>query len=262
MIRLAGARTAVGFLTRIPVGAATGSPTTAVAWFPAVGTGIGMAQGLVLMGAGGLTTPLLAAALAVTASTLITGAFHLDGLADVADAFGGGWTRQQRLEILKDSRLGTYGTAAVVLVLLIECAALSAIIDEPSGRWWWPVTATVAAHTWSRAVTVAVMRMAPLAGDGLGAGYAAGLSWTAVAVAAATGVVALLPAVIALDSTMDGNLLRSGAVLLASVLTSLLAAGLVVRLAMIKIGGITGDVLGTVQQVTALTVLCGLATVT
>jgi adenosylcobinamide-GDP ribazoletransferase len=250
----------VGFLTRVPVGVTTGSPAAAVGWFPAVGAGIGLTQGLLLAGAGDVTTPLLAAALAVAASTLVTGAFHLDGIADVADAFGGGWTQQQRLEILKDSRLGTYGTATVSLVLLIETAALSAIIDSSPPPWWWPVTATVAAHTWSRAVAVATMRIAPLAGDGLGAGYAAGLSWPPVVAATLTGVIALIPPVVATDPGADVTRAEVVAVVLATALASSGAAAAVVRLAVTKIGGVTGDVLGAVQQVAALTTLCGLAT--
>ncbi len=261
MTRLAGARTAVGFLTRVPVGATTGSPAAAVGWFPTVGAGIGLTQGLLLVGAGDVTTPLLAAALAVAASTLITGAFHLDGIADVADAFGGGWTREQRLEILKDSRLGTYGTATVALVLLIETAALSAIVDNSLPPWWWPVTATVAAHTWSRAVAVATMRMAPPAGDGLGSDYAAGLSWPAVVAAMVTGVIALVPSAVAIDSGADVTGAEVAVVVLAIALASSAAAAAVIRLAVTKIGGVTGDVLGAVQQVAALTTLCGLATV-
>lgn len=257
--RLAGARGAVGFLTRLPVGDA-GSPVMAVPWFPTVGAGIGLAQGLVLVGLGQLTSPLLAAALAVAISTLITGAFHLDGIADVADAFGGGWTREQRIEILKDSRLGTYGTATVVLVLLIETAALSVIVDQPSGRWWWPAAATIAAHTWSRAVAVVVMRAAPQAGDGLGADYAAGLSWSTVFAAASTGTVALIPPMLAVNSASGGKLFGAGTAVLGSALASSLAAVAVVRLAVVKIGGITGDVLGAVQQVVALSLVCGLAT--
>ncbi|MDH5521955.1 MAG: adenosylcobinamide-GDP ribazoletransferase, partial [Acidimicrobiia bacterium] len=91
---LAGLRTAAGFLTRVPMGETEGVLARAVGWFPTVGAMVGLAQGLVLVGAGRFVDPLLAAALSVAASTLITGAFHLDGIADVADAFGGGWTRE------------------------------------------------------------------------------------------------------------------------------------------------------------------------
>lgn len=250
---VAGLRTAVGFLTRIPMGKTEGVLARAVGWFPTVGAMIGLAQGLVLVAAGRLVDPLLAAALSVAVSTLITGAFHLDGIADVADAFGGGWTREQRLAILKDSRLGTYGTATVVIVLVIEMVALATIVERPALE---AVVAVVAVHAVSRAAAVVTMRVArPATVDGLAATYVAEAG----------------PAALVLASTVAGAILVGHALLIgggivvvavtvaAVVLAVALTTAAMITLANRKIDGITGDVLGSVQQLGALATLVVLA---
>ena len=86
----------------------------------------------------GVFSLLVAASLTVAFGLLVTGAFHHDGLADIADAFGGGWTVEQRFEILRDSRLGTYGTSALTMALLVEVASLSSLgvlADNTPGVW-------------------------------------------------------------------------------------------------------------------------------
>ncbi len=245
----AGLRTAVGFLTRVPVGETEGVLARAVGWFPAVGATIGLVQGLVLVAAVHVVDPLLAAGLSVAVSTLITGAFHLDGIADVADAFGGGWTREQRLTILKDSRLGTYGTATVVIVLLVEVAALASIAERSSVE---VLLTVMAAHAVSRAAAVVTMRVArPATVDGLAAAYVAeaGVSALALALSVAGGVL------LGLALSMDDGPATAMLTMTAVVVAVAAATAAVIRLAYRKIGGITGDVLGTVQQVSALAVL-------
>ena len=123
-------RASVVFLTRIPVGLGPkGSPPfhKVVAWFPITGALIGCAVGFAYFGLSQLLPSALSAAIAIAFGVAVTGAFHLDGLADSADAFAGGSTVERRLEILKDSRLGTYGTSALALALLIEMAALGSL---------------------------------------------------------------------------------------------------------------------------------------
>lgn len=237
-------RTAIGFLTRIPIG--TGSKPvsmgSAAPWFPLVGVLIGLVQGAVLLAVAQVLPPLPSAVVAVAAGALITGAFHHDGLADMADAFGGGWTVEQRMVILKDSRLGTYGTSALILSFATEIAVLASL-SAPRG-----FAALVAAHGLSRAIAVAVMHRAPLAGDGMGAAYAAELGTSGAAVAVLFGVIVAAVA-------FAGTWLAIPAVVLAA-----LSAVAVVILAVRKIGGVTGDVLGAVQQVAALSVLLVAAT--
>ncbi len=250
----AGLRTAVGFLTRIPMGETEGVLARAVGWFPIVGALIGAAQGVVLVAAAGVVDPLLAAALSVAASTLVTGAFHLDGIADVADAFGGGWTREQRLAILKDSRLGTYGTATVVLVLLIETAALASIAD--GHRAAVVVATVVCAHSLSRTAAVVTMLVAPTASaDGLGAAYVAQVGAPALVAALAVGGLTLGGLVVLAADETSAVLLMPAAMIVAVAV----AAAIMITLARHKIGGISGDVLGAVQQLCALATLVAVA---
>lgn len=130
--RLRGFRAAFVFLTRIPVG---GFPYRdddfrwATAYFPAVGLVLGALLGLL---AAALLAPLgalVTALLVLTASMLLTGGFHEDGLADTADALGGAFDRERVLEILKDSRVGTYGAAAVTLSIALRAALLARLED-------------------------------------------------------------------------------------------------------------------------------------
>ncbi len=233
-----GLRTAIGFLTRVPITTPDEVVLARAApWFPFVGLLIGLAQGLILLGLRTVIPPLPAAVLTVAAATMITGAFHHDGLADMADAFGGGWDVEQRMAILKDSRLGTYGTTALVLALATEISAL-AVLDPEAG-----LRAVVAAHCLSRAIAVIVMVRAPLAGDGLGAAYAADLRPGPAALAACFGLVVTVVA------------FAGGWLAIPAVVAAIVAAAAVVGLARAKIGGVTGDVLGAVQQVSALAVL-------
>ena len=125
--------TAVQFLTRIPVpGAMSGTMETyksalhaSVVFFPLVGVLIGLCTATIYCTSVFFWTPLVAAILAVAAETWLTGAFHEDALADATDALGGGWTREQVLEILKDSRHGTYGVVALVLGVSLRIALIS-----------------------------------------------------------------------------------------------------------------------------------------
>ena len=237
-------RDAASFLTRVPLhrtataGEAVIAPdmSAAVPWFAAVGLLLGLIQGGVYVGLSEIATPTVAAAVSAALLGQITGAFHHDGLADMADAFGGGWTQEQRLEILKDSRLGTYGVTALIFVIMVEIAALSAL----SG--WLAVAATAAAHTISRATASFMMIIAKPARDsGLGVDYLNGLSRPAVigvSLVAAAGAVAVF-----------------GIIALPVIFGAYGAGALIVRLAIAKIGGISGDVLGAIQQIAKIAVL-------
>jgi adenosylcobinamide-GDP ribazoletransferase len=235
---------AVQFLTRVPVRTST-APTlgATVPWFPVVGGLIGASIGALVAVLAEWVPMSVAAAAGVLIGVLLTGAFHEDGLADVADAFAGGWTREERLRILTDPLHGSYGVAALTgsIVLRVVCvAALS------------PATAfagLVAAHSLGRAAAVGTMAGAPAAKpEGLGADSTRTLRAgpAAAGVAAGTGIAALacgwwaipLVAVVALGAVAT--------------------AALAVR----KIGGVNGDVLGAIEQVgemLVLVVITGLA---
>jgi adenosylcobinamide-GDP ribazoletransferase len=167
-----------------------------------------------------------------------TGALHEDGLADVADGFGGGRTREDKLRIMRDSRIGSYGALALVLALLARAGALVALAD-PSDV----LAALVAAGAVSRAALPAVMAISPQArADGLAA--AAGRPHPLRAAAAA--LVAALLAILLLGQAAPAALLAGAGGALA-----------VALLARRQIGGYTGDVLGAAQQLGEIGVLLG-----
>src|SRR5262249_8153233 len=146
---LADLQVALGFLTRLPVGA-VGSLGNAAWTFPLVGLIVGVLAALVFAIARGLSLPHeIAAILAVATAIALTGALHEDGLADTADGFGGGVERWQRLAIMRDSRIGSYGVIALVMSVLIRVEALAALPGP--GR---VAAALIAAHALSRAALV------------------------------------------------------------------------------------------------------------
>ncbi len=223
---------AVQFLTRIPIRLSVGvEHARVVPWFGIVGVLIGAAVGGTAAGLAQLVPTAVAAACAVVVGLLITGAFHEDGLADIADAFGGGSTVERRLEILKDSRHGTYGVAALSSSMVIRVVG-AASIAAPSAA----VAAFVAAHGLGRVSAVAAMKAAPPATEsGLGAGAASSMR-------PASTVVGLVGAVAAVAVVCGWwTLPFLGAAVVGTTGTVVLA----VR----KIGGLAGDVLGAVEQV-------------
>ena len=212
--------------------------------FPIVGLVVGAAGGGICAGALALALPpLLAAILGVAAMVLLTGALHEDGLADVADGFGGAFEREDKLKIMRDSLIGTFGVVALVLVLAGRLAAIAAM-QAPLATF----LAIVAAAVLSRAAMVWLMALMPQAREsGLGAeagrpgALTAGI---ATVIAAALAVAALGP--------------LGGA--LASVVVAAVA-GLFAGLAMRQIGGSTGDVFGATQQLTEVAALIAAAVI-
>jgi len=227
-----GLLAALQFLTRVPIRLRKEpSLSRTVAWFPLAGALIGAAVGGVAAGTWQLTPPLVAAAVAVTVGLLITGAFHEDGLGDVADAFGGGWTVERRLEILKDSRHGTYGVAAICASIVVRIVSLGSL-PGPAVMF----AAAVAAHTMGRVAAVGLagtMRLATH--SGLGADYGRSTSPARALVGTMSGVAVTAAAV----GWWAGPL----------VIGTLVAAAATGQLARRKIGGISGDVLGAAEQV-------------
>ena len=229
---------AVQFLTRIPVRTSVAVEHHRVLpWFPAVGAVIGLVVGSVAAATAELTSPLVAAGVAVAVGLLITGAFHEDGLADIADAFGGGWTVERRLEILKDSRHGTYGVAALCTSIVVRVAAAASIPGGPA-----LIASFVAAHTLGRSAAVVAMRTAPPATQS-GLGVSAATSMRVVPTT--IGLVGGLAVVVAVGGWWAGPFVIAMAVGLAAT----------VALAVRKIGGLAGDVLGAVEQVVECLVL-------
>lgn len=239
---------ALGLLTRLPLpypayDATSTRPAAHAAWaYPLAGLVIAVIAALIGGIAQGLGLPPMAQAVIVLLALIVTtGAMHEDGLADCADGFWGGWTRERRLEIMKDSQIGSYGVIALVLSLLLRWAAISLVIEQ--GVLW---PALIGAAVLSRGAMVAVMYQLPLARKGGLSGQTGRPSGTATMAAGALGLVAAL-------------CLPGVSLLWVLVTTVLILLGLG-WLAKSKIGGQTGDVLGATQQMTEIGVwLCLIA---
>jgi adenosylcobinamide-GDP ribazoletransferase len=235
-------RMAASFVTILPVASSKPAGDGAIAratWaLPVAGLLVGLAGAFAYKVAirVGLT-PDLAALLAVATTVLITGALHEDGLADTADGLGGGRTRERKLEIMRDSRIGTYGVCALILSFGLRWSALAAIANP------FAVTlALCAAHTAARAGVPAFMSLVPPARpDGLSASAGAPPG-RSVAIAFAVGTLVLVLA------------LGPGKALAGLILVSL-AGLLLARLAVRQIGGQTGDILGAFEQASEILIL-------
>lgn len=222
---------------------------------PLVGLVLGAVLSLVLVGVDRSTAgpPLLAAALVVAGLALLTRGLHLDGLADLADGLGSYRSPEQARAVMKQPDVGALGLAAVVLVLSVQIAALAACASAGRG-----VSALVVAVVTARvAVTAACSRGVPAAASGgLGAAVAGtvpGGVALLLAGAVAVGAVGLLSV-----ETTDGagELVLRGVV---AVAIGMLLADVVRRHAVRRLGGITGDVLGALVEVTTATVLVVMA---
>ena len=184
----------------------------------------------------------LSAALALAATMLVTGCLHEDGLSDTADGFGGGSTREKKLEIMRDSRIGAYGASALIISALLRWSALSDLASPV-----YVFCGLVAAHAASRALLPAFMHVLPPArADGLAAGAGTVSSGT-VFTGLAIGLVALL------------------AIGLSGLIPAILCLGLAFfafrLLCQQQIGGQTGDMIGAMQQIGEITALIVAATV-
>lgn len=196
-------------------------------------------------------TPFLIATLAIAALTATTGALHEDGLGDVADGLGGGATRERKLEIMRDSRIGTYGAVTLVLSLLIRIGAVTALLDVDSGLPFFLAFLGIAAA--SRGAMVWLWAYLPPARAESGLSRSHGMpsredARFAVALAAMIGLFGLLPLL---------GPARSIFVLVCGAFATVAWAGISKR----QIGGHTGDVLGATQQIceVALLLACAIA---
>ncbi len=223
---------ATTLLTRLPVKSDIAYKRPNAVWaYPIVGFTVG----LCVMGLGRfllwLELPVeIAAGLALTLGIFLTGALHEDGLADTADGFWGGWTVERRLEIMRDSRIGTYGVLALILSVGLRWMAIIALLSH--APWILPVAA--AASRGSLPVLMSILP--PARTDGLSAGVGSP-SMTATAIASGLSIFTIL-------CVLPWALLGLGIALL-----------ICARLMQVKIKGQTGDSLGATQQVTEMSVL-------
>jgi adenosylcobinamide-GDP ribazoletransferase len=240
---------ALRFFTRIPVPAWVGHAeeqlNRAARWFPAIGWIVGGCGAGVTLTALQVWPAPIAVLLGMVAALLLTGAFHEDGLADTIDGLGGGWTREDALSIMKDSRIGSYGAIGIGMALLLKFAALVELAVLPA-----PTLALVlvAGHAVSRFASTSLIHALDYARaeetGGKAKPLATRLGRGELAFAALCGLAPCLllpwaPVAVALGLVA---------------LVTLLAARTFVR----RLGGYTGDCLGATQQLTEIAFYLGL----
>ena len=253
---------ALQFFTRVPVtGPLAGwvgfSPAmlrASAAHFPGVGWLVGLVGAgvfwIALAGLPGPSGALAAAVLSTVATVLMTGAFHEDGLADLADGLGGSTDRARALEIMKDSRIGAFGAIALALALGLKVALLATLAARGALG---AALALAAAHVLSRLAPLFLIRWLPYVGDENAASKSKPLADAIDTGALAVGAAWSLPAAALLLMT------RGAAQGLAAVVLCALAAFCMARLLGRRLHGFTGDGLGATQQVCELAIYLALA---
>jgi adenosylcobinamide-GDP ribazoletransferase len=244
---------ALQFLTRVPVprwvGYEPGWLQDSARHFAGVGLAVGGFGAAVLLAAAALWPAPVAVLLSMAATAWLTGAFHEDGLADTCDGLGGSVSRERALEIMKDSRLGSYGALGLGLTLAVKASALVGLAQASP---WMAAVAFIAGHAVSRTASVALLRWLPYAGDPehakarplaqrIGsAGLGVSVLWSCAATAMAVIVAgaALGPAVV--PSVGSAWLVGAAAAAAAAVVCA--------RWFRRRLGGVTGDTLGATQQ--------------
>jgi adenosylcobinamide-GDP ribazoletransferase len=254
---------ALSLLTRLPVRARWDDavlPGRALAAYPLVGAVIGA----LLIGLGWLLTagwigevtggsapglsPLLAAALILAAWAAITGMLHLDGWADCCDALIAPLSRERRLEVLKDPRLGSFGGAGLILLLLVKLAATAELLASTADNRFTALLPFLLAPVLGRWAIVIAAAAFPLARrDGMGASFTRGLDRREIVIATLTAAVACLAA------GWIGLALWAAATLILFALA---------RLATARLGGLTGDVYGAIIELAETVVLVAAALLT
>ncbi|RJF75455.1 adenosylcobinamide-GDP ribazoletransferase [Rhodopseudomonas palustris] len=219
----------------------------AAKYFPLVGALIGLCCGGVLIAVSAVWSGLVPAVLAVIAGVALTGALHEDGIADSADGLFGGRTREQRLTIIKDSRIGNYGAVTLIASLVLRIAALATLPP------WLGAAALVASHSLGRAGILAAMAMLPYAGNVA----TAKLTYPDSRLDPAGAIVAVVLTLLGLAWLIAAEPGAAACGLIGAVALGALPALAAARL----IGGYVGDVLGATEQLTQIGLLLGVAAI-
>jgi len=237
------------FFTRLPLGGSTRPPDfSKVGWAaPLAGAIVGSLGATVFLTMRKIGLPgIISATLAVAGEIALTGGLHEDGLADVADGFGGGRDREAKLAIMRDSRIGAYGAIALCLILLLRIEAIGALARPYSA---FAAAAFVLAAAAARAAALAPLSWAsPARADGVGASARA---LDASVLTGAAGTLAVLATALGLLSL---ELVRA----FFACVVGAAVARLFVTLAQRQIGGQTGDVCGATAEIVQVAVLLAL----
>lgn len=248
---------AVQFLTRIPVPAFTHYEPD---WlhqssrhFPVVGLLVGVLCALVFWLTSSVFTPLIGAVISTVFGIKLTGAFHEDGLADTCDGLGGGLTRERTLTIMKDSRLGTYGTLGLVSALLIKVTLLAAMPINVA------IIALIIGHSASRLLCVSLIALLPYGGE-IEHAKAKPMAQQLTRAQAMIAGGWLLLGIMVVVSVFPTTIAKVGMEkwLLALIL-ALIATDYMRRLLRRRLQGYTGDGLGATQQLSEVAIYAGLA---
>lgn len=226
---------ALQFLTRLPLGARETLPTDWLArsakYMPLVGALVGLAAGCVMALAALIIPAPLTTVIGLLTAVALTGALHEDGLVDTFDALGSGAGPQRSLEIMKDSRIGTFGAIALIAVLALKGAALLPLDQGSAAR------VLIAGHAGARLAAVLTLALLPHAGGAAKvSGKESAMTGREIG---ATLVFGLVPGFLALPIVTFGI----------AAFFAFAAAALMAHAAWRRIGGYTGDVLGAVEQV-------------
>jgi adenosylcobinamide-GDP ribazoletransferase len=224
-------KVAIAFLTRVKVSHDDHvSIARSAAWFPIVGALIGSFGAFVLWTSNLFFPTAIASSLTLIALVLICGGFHQDGLADTFDGLVGGWNVEQRLNILKDSRHGTYGVLAIVLQILLQFACLSSLPVKVG------MITIVLTQSLARVVPLYWMKAKPVKGhEGMGAQVSKSFSYANLI--APTIFVSLL-----------GYVLVQEWIFL-NILILIIGNFILLRFVIARIGGVLGDAFGAAEQI-------------
>ena len=241
---------ALQFFTRLPIPAWVGFDAAwlqhASRYFPLVGVVVAALTAAVYAVGILLWNAPVAALLSTAAGVYLTGAFHEDGLADTCDGFGGGMTPERVMDIMKDSRIGTYGAVGMVLVLALKCALLAMLAPAAA------IAALFVAHPLSRLAAVALIwRLDYARSEGKAKPMAQHMTSAEFAIAS---LCACGPALVA-GLTGQAPWMALGAAAAGAALTACWLGAKFTR----RIGGFTGDCLGAVQQVSEVVIYLALA---
>ena len=237
--------TAIMFYTRIPcpkwVDHSGDILNKSTRYFPIIGWIVGGAVAIVYWLASMVMPQSISVVLSMIAGIFITGAFHEDGLADVCDGFGGGWTKDDRLRIMKDSRIGTYGTVSLVLILLLKFVLLS---ETPSDKL---VITFIVAHALSRFIPVIVIYVGTYSRDDL----TSKVKPIGKRIKPGEFIFALITALIPI-------LFFQNYLFFAVTLLPVFSGLILMRYFRKRIDGYTGDCLGSIQQVSEILIYLSL----
>jgi adenosylcobinamide-GDP ribazoletransferase len=233
-------RSAVAFLTVIPVASDSGpAERLGRAYFPLVGALLGVLAGGVFVVMAAITTQMLAAVAAVAVMAVLTGGLHLDGVADSADGLFGRGDRVQRLETMRDPRIGSYGAIALIVVLVGDVAALAALTPAAA------IVALVVAGALSRWAMLWVVAFVPYVREsGLGVAVRGSNRVFDLVLGSALAIIACL---------LDWR--RALVAVLLVALAALVVSGVAKR----RIGGATGDIYGATTELCQLAALVAFA---